>query len=182
MANIDYIFQGVPPTGTGSGAIVAPGSAQYPSIGLDTLNGTSYVSMGNGWVPLLGSVVTKLDLLAQAAAISATTFYTVPANMAGLYKIDWEAKVTTVASTGAGTSTLTGSTGVVFTYTDKDDSTIPSTVGVAGSAGNLTTTMLSGAATVNAKAASVIQYAVGYTSDTAAQMKYSFHLRLKYLG
>ena len=121
-------------------------------------------------------------MLAQNAAISATTFYTVPANMAGLYRIDWEAKVTTVASTGAGTSTLTGSTGVVFTYTDKDDATNPSTVGVAGSSGNLTTTMLSGAAVINAAAASVVQYACGYASNTAAQMAYSLHIRMKYLG
>jgi hypothetical protein len=119
--------------------------------------------------------------LAKNAAISATTMYTVPANMAGTYSVTWDAKVTT-AATGTATSILTGSTGVVFTYTDKDDAANPSTVGTSGPTGNALTTTANGVAIMNCAASSIIQYACGYTSADASTMKYSLHVRLIYMG
>ena len=181
MAIIDYTFQGAPPTGTGSGAIVCPGSLQAPSVGLDTTNLVWYFSAGNGWIPMSSGIVAKVDLLAKNAAISATTMYTVPANMAGTYSVTWDAKVTT-AATGTATSILTGSTGVVFTYTDKDDAANPSTVGTSGPTGNALTTTANGVAIMNCAASSIIQYACGYTSADASTMKYSLHVRLIYMG
>lgn len=125
------------------------------------------------------------DLTSQTAVKTATTLYTPTAT--GWYRISAYLKVTTVASTGAATSTLGG---VTITFQDGTDSVAQSVVmsmtkpdGSVGTTntGNTTTTLLAGTLAVYAKTGVAIQYAIGYASDTAAQMAYEARLRCEAL-
>ena len=144
---------------------------------LNTYN--SIVTVGDG-VPY---EVASVDLIAQTAAKTAT-IYTPTATQ--WFRINVYLKVTTPATTGAATSTLAGATGVTITYTDGTDSVAQSVVmsltkqdGTVGinNAGNTTTTVLYGSIAVYAKTGVAIQYAIDYTSNTAAQMAYAARMR-----
>jgi len=146
-------------------------------------SGTIYSGTGTR-VRYTGTVVTT-DLTAQTAAISTTTLYSVPALSAGQYRVGWNAKITTVASTGATTSTL-GALTIVYTDPDSTVQTITAAAQSAAGAietsdtGNLTTTVLLGVPMVlNCKAGTNITYAMAYASNTAAQMAYNLHLRVE---
>lgn len=140
----------------------------------------------SGRVPRVGGVgipftVAAADLLAQVAAIVATTLYAVPASGAGLYRLSWAAKITTAA---LASSVLGGAAGFQSTYTDSDDSvvTTPLAVPNALATGNTTGVQLSGAVLVNAKAGTNLQYSFDYTSVGTPAMAYALHLVLEYLG
>lgn len=90
------------------------------------------------------------------------------------------------AQLGYGDLSGAGATGVTITYTDGTDSVAQSVVmsltkqdGTVGinNAGNTTTTVLYGSIAVYAKTGVAIQYAIDYTSNTAAQMAYAARMR-----
>lgn len=129
-----------------------------------------------------------VDLTAQTAAKTTTTLYAVPASGVGQYRVTWNAKVTTAATTGAATSTL-GALTIVYTDPDSVVQTITAAAQVAAgtiattSTGNSTTTVLIGLPlTLNCKASTNITYAMAYASDTANQMAYNLHIKLEALG
>jgi len=126
----------------------------------------------------LPSVYATVDLTGQTAAVGATTIYAVPATGVGMYRLTWNAKVTTAATTS---SVLGGAGGFQITYTDADDSVAltPLAVPNALATGNSTATQLSGVVAVNAKASTNIQYRFGYTSVGATVMAYSLHIKLE---
>lgn len=130
--------------------------------------------------------VTSIDLTTQSAAIGSTQLNS-GTLAAGQYRVTWNAKITTAATTGAATSTLGPLT---IAYTDPD-STAPSITAAAqiaagtiatSSAANTTTTVLLGMPMLlNVKAGTNILYTFGYASNTAAQMVYNLHIRLEAL-
>lgn len=152
------------------------------------------ISMGgkmttyNGIVTVSGGIPSELatvDLTAQTAAVGTTTLYTTTA--AGQFRLSWNVKVTTVASTGAATSTL-GALTIVYTDPDSVAQTITAAAQVpAGTiattnAGNTTTSSLIGLPlTLNCKSGTVISYAMAYASNTANQMAYNLHIKLEAL-
>lgn len=160
-----------------SGTFVANGATGKVS----TYNSIATVSNG---VP---SEYATVDLTAQAAAVGTTTLYAVPASGAGQYRLSWDAKVTTAATTGAATSTL-GALTIVYTDPDGVAVTLTAPAMIAAgtiattSTGNTTGTVLVGLPlTLNAKASTNITYAFAYASDTANQMAYNLHIKLEAL-
>lgn len=132
----------------------------------------------------LSSITSQavVNLTAQTAAKSSTLLYAVPANGQGHYKICFDAKITTAATTS---STLGGAGNFQLIYTDADDSVSVTTPSGAlfdstatALAGNTTQTQESGCITVNAKASTNINYSFGYTSSGATAMAYSLHVRV----
>lgn len=167
----DYVFQGAP------SGVVSPGTTLAPADGIDTINGVSYLNTGNGWVPLGGSIVAKVDKTAQAANISSATLFAVPENMGGSYRLSAIISVTTV---DAVSSTMPK---VQFGYTDAESSQVQALDATATSAGNVLTTFAQSDTIVNAKAGTNITYdTASYASNTAGQMKYAVHIRVQYLG
>jgi hypothetical protein len=125
-----------------------------------------------------------VDLTAQAAAITATTLYAVPASGAGMYRISWVATVTQAASVS---SVLGGTNGFQIVYTDSDTSvvkTMPGTI-VAGFDSNATnstaTGTISGTFVVFAKASTNIQYQIDYSSTGVTPMQFNLHVKLEAL-
>lgn len=128
------------------------------------------------------SVVAKSLLTAQGAAITATTIYAIPSSGAGLYRITYEASVTTADGTS---STLGGTTGFQIKFTNANGDVItktsnPTTATI--SAGNTTATTISGVVCGYAGASTNLQYLMGYTSNTPGQMKFDLAIFVEYLG
>lgn len=145
------------------------------------INGAEQIGFQTG-VPINQASV---NLTARTAAVGTTTLFAVVA--AGQYLVTWNAKVTTVASTGAATSTLGA---VTIVYTDPDSVVQTITAGAltaagaiaTSSSGNTTATVLLGVPLLlNCKASTNITYAIAYASDTAAQMAYNFHAKCEAL-
>ena len=129
------------------------------------------------------SNVAAQDLTAQTAATGTITLYAVPA--AGQFRLSWNAKVTTPATTGAATSTL-GPLTIVYTDPDGVAQTITAAAQIAAgtiatnSTGNTTTTVLLGVPMMlNCKTGTNITYSMAYASNTAAQMQYNLHIILE---
>jgi hypothetical protein len=173
---------------TGTGAIVLAASPTLTgtlAAGSETLTGkiTNYNGIGtlsNG----IPAEYAAVDLTVQAAAITATTLYTVPAAGAGMYRISWVATVTQAATTS---SVLGGTNGFQILYTDNDTSvvkTMPGQIvaGVDTNANNSTATgTISGCFIANAKASTNIQYQMDYSTLGATPMQYNLHIKLEAL-
>jgi hypothetical protein len=154
-------------------------NAVTPSAPAGSTNATFQTDgAGNisAYVPSSASVVTEISLTGQTAAVSATNLVASP--VTGRYRITAYLKVTTAATTGAATSTLGG---VTITYNDGTDSVAQSVViqmqtqagaSATTNTGNSTTSVLSGELVIFARTGTAIQYAIGYASNTAAQMAY----------
>ncbi|QVN18752.1 hypothetical protein [Burkholderia pyrrocinia] len=154
-------------------------SGNYPnptiakiSNALTSYGGLSLVAEG---VPVQ---IASAVQLTQAANISSTTLYTVPANGAGWYRVSAQAVVTQAATTS---STLPN---VGVTWTDNDS-------GVALSATTMTSTNTAnapgafglGSQMMYVKAGTTIQYQTSnYASSGATPMQYAARVRLEYLG
>ncbi len=135
----------------------------------------------NGALGVISSQ-SVVNLTGQTAAKASTLLYAVPANGQGHYKVCFDAKVTTAASTS---STLGGTNNFQLLYTDADDSVSVTTVAGAtfdsttsGLAGNTTQNQESGCLIVDVKASSNINYLFGYTSSGSTAMAYSLHVRV----
>ena len=140
----------------------------------------------------ISSEVATVNLTGQTAAITTTTLYAVPAappitGATGLFRVSWNAKITTAATTGASTSTLGALT---IVYTDPDGVAITLTAGAmiaagsiaTSSAANTTSTVLIGLPLfLNCKASTNITHAFAYASNTASQMAYSLNILLEAL-
>src|SRR3990167_3602164 len=198
-------------TGTGKMVLDTSPTLVTPVLGVAT--GTSFQGIIGNVTPAAGSFTTltttgkqtnynsiatvsngipaeyaTVDLTAQTAAVGTTTLYAVPASGAGQYRVSWNAKVTTPATTGAATSTL-GALTIVYTDPDTVVQTItaiaqrPDTSWATTNTSNTTTTFLiSLPLTLNCSASTNITYAMAYASDTANQMAYNLHLKCEALG
>ena len=177
---------------TGSVGIGTTTPNSLLSIGLATLAGGDFQVATGGKVFAYGGIATvsngvpselaTVDLTGQGAAITATTLYTPTAS--GMFRISFIAHVTTVASVS---SILGGTTGIVLTYTEPDGSVAQTfvmatddqagavVVPANGNTLNTTQASISGSAIIYAKTGVAIQYAIGYTSVNAGEMKFSLH-------
>ena len=106
----------------------------------------------------------------QTATIS-TTPIIAAALSAGLYRVTWYARITTAATTGAATSSLTMTVywtdGVSCSYTG------------AAMTGNTTATTQSDTQMIRVDSATPVSYSAAYASDTAAEMTFSLALVLE---
>lgn len=163
--------------------ISTPTVSGVTSLASATLSGlvTTYngVALVSGGVP---SEVATVDLTAQTAAVGTTTLYAVP--VAGQFRVNWNAKVTTAA----GTSSTLGALTVVYTDPDGIVQTITAPATIAAgtiattSTGNTTTTVLLGLPLLlNCKATTNITYAFAYASVAANAMNYNLHIKLEAL-
>ena len=129
----------------------------------------------------LAPVRIKSNLTGQSAAISATTLFAIPASQGGMYRITWEASITTADGVS---SSLGGSTGFQVRFTNVTDSVVktsnPTTANI--SAANTTGTSISGVVNAYAKAGTNLQYLFGYTSNTPGQMIFDLNIYAEYMG
>ncbi len=126
------------------------------------------------------SEVATVDLTSQSAAIAATTMYTTPSSVAGMYRISWVAKV----NIPGGVSSTLGPFNIK--YTDADDNAIVQNLIALNdfnqSTANTTTGgVISGTFIAYAKAGSNIQYVMGYTNGGGATMLYHLHIKVEAL-
>ena len=117
------------------------------------------------------STYAPVSLTGQSASIG-TTPIPVATLSSGLYRVTWSARITTPATTGAATSSLT----VTLGWTD---ATLACTISGAALTGNTTTTTQSATQLVRVDAASPITYATTYASNTAGQMVYRLDVVLE---
>lgn len=131
----------------------------------------------------VGSIVAASLLTAQSAAITATTILatsTTPG--AGMYRVSYVANVTTAASVS---SALGGTAGFTITFTNANGDTASKTSNPTTaiiSAGNTTSTSISGDLYCYAGASTNVQYAFGYTSSGTTAMVYDLAIYVEYLG
>lgn len=160
-------------------------STQGPTLDMDittgrisTYNGIATVSRG------IPAEYATVDLTAQSAAITTTTLYAVPSTGAGQYRLSWNAKVTTAATT----SSILGALTIV--YTDPDGVAQTITCGAQINAGTIATTSVGNSTTtvllglpmmLNCKASTNITYAFAYTSVGATPMQYNLHIKVEAL-
>ena len=116
----------------------------------------------------------SVDLTAQTANIAAANLIASPN---GLYRVSVYSVVTTVASTGAATSTLPA---VVIAWDDADNGQPQSFTLTPTNTGNFLTTLQEAAMIISAGTSAALTYATtGYASDTASQMQYAVHIRVE---
>jgi len=135
---------------------------------------------GSGVAPQYATV----DLTAQTAAIPTTTLLAINSADAGQWRLAWDAKVTTAATTSSTLGALT------ITYVDPDGTTQTITASAHNSAGtgensdsaNTTTSPLLGnSILLNCKASTNITYAFAYASSGATPMAYNLHIKLEFM-
>lgn len=137
-------------------------------------------TLGNG-IPAEYAV---LDVTAQSAAIATAPLYAVPAGtpLATQYRVAWNAKITTAATTSSTLGALT------LTYVDPDGTTQTVTASASIEAGTIATTstvntvntaLFGTPLVLNVKANTTISYAFGYASVGATAMQYNLHIRLE---
>ena len=163
-------------TGSGAVALASAPTVTNPVIAgrVTSYNGTATVSGG------IASEVKTVDLINQAAAITATNLTTTAPG--GMARISWVATVTQAATLS---SVLGGTNGFQIIYTDQDTSVVKTTPGaiVAGvdtNSNNSTATgTISGCIIVNTVINSTIQYQMDYTSSGVTPMQYNLHIKLE---
>jgi hypothetical protein len=133
-------------------------------------------------VDVVNNSARKLVLFSvtgKNSAIAATALDT-GALDPGLYRITYSARVTTAATTGAATSSVT----VTISWMDGD---VAQSQSGAAMTGNTTATEQNGTVFVHngtntLVANDVVKYATAYASDTASQMQYSLYVLAERIG
>jgi len=142
------------------------------------------------WIVALAGtpgVVAKADATAQTGSIGWTSFYTTPANGAGMYRMDCYVVITQAATTSATfpgcqyyrtdmdtNATVYGQ----FTFTGTYNNAPGGNSGAEGATG-----YAMGSVVFMAAANSQIYYGTtGYASVGATPMQYAVHVKLEYLG
>lgn len=133
---------------------------------------------GSGKIPPSESTYASFNVAAQAANITATTIYAVPAGGAGLYRVSAYAVETQAATTS---STLPN-VGVLWTDSDSNVALSANTVTPTNTA-NAAGAFGPGDIVISAKGGTNIQFQTSnYASSGATPMQYAVHLRVEYLG
>jgi len=170
MGLLNQVFQGNPNI---LGVVAAGGAPNFPNLAIDTVDGTIFLSAGNGWVPLSG-VAQKAVASAQVANNANVLTFTAP--VAGLYE---------VSLYGVSTNTPTAATLPAFTvvYTDADSNAVVTdtlaSVGSVGAAGVAS----QGRFLVNLKAGGTAVVATtSYNAGSGTALAYTAKARVSYRG
>lgn len=131
---------------------------------------------GSAWVDISSSFIktalvgTPVNLTGQNAAIGATTFFTSPVGVSGMYRISYDLYTTTPA--GAGSMSAS------FIYNNGSATiTIPG-VNVGGSTFDDSSRYTTSVIAIFLPASTNLQYQIGYTGTHV----YTFRIRLEFLG
>jgi len=131
---------------------------------------TKYFTTQSTDISASPSRVATVELSGQHASIATTSIS--GDLLSGLYRVTYYARITTPATTGAATSSLT----MTFAWTDGG---VSPTISGSAMTGNTTTTVQSGTILVRIDQGSPITYATTYASDTAGQMQYQLDIVLE---
>jgi len=170
MGLLNQVFQGNPNT---LGAVASGGSPTDPNVAVDTVDGTLFMSVGNGWQPL-ANIAQKAIASAQVANNANVSTFTAP--VSGLYNVNLYA-VSTNTPTAATLPAMT------VVYTDLDSNTVVTktlaSVGSVGAAGVVN----QGSFVVNVKAGGTIVVATtSYVAGSGTALAYNAKTRVSYLG
>ena len=169
MGLLNQVFQGNPNV---LGAVASGGSPQAPNVAIDTVDGSLFLSAGNGWVPLTG-VAQRAVASAQVANNANVLTYTAPAT--GLYEVS----LYIVA-----TNTATGATvpSVTVVYTDAD-ANVAETDTLSGGSSSAAGTFFQGSFITNVKQAGTIVVATtSYAAGSGTALAYTVKARVRFLG
>ena len=170
MGLLNQVFQGNPNI---LGAVAAGGSSIAPNVAIDTVDGTLFVSAGNGWVPLSG-VAQKAVASAQVANNANVLTFTAPVN--GLYEVNLY-EVSTNTPTAATLPAIT------VTYTDLDsNASVTDTLADVGSVA-AAGVVNQGSFLVSVKAGGTIVVATtSYNAGSGTALAYTVKARVSYRG
>ena len=127
MSLLNQVFQGNPNT---LGLTVSGGSPIAPNVGIDTVNGALYESVGNGWNALGGAVVNKTVQSAITAEM-ANVVFTVP--QTGLYDISaYEVATTATETKTVVTGNTSSAAGTTFSGQLLANATAGTTITLSG--------------------------------------------------
>ena len=149
-------------------------NAAPPPLDLNSLRGQEWMARMPDTLESIPNIMKHTALTNQNTSLSATAFQGFVLQ-AGLYRVSYHARITTPATTGAATSSLT----VTIAWTD---GTVGQSLAGAAMTGNTTTTRQSDVYLIRADASTNVTYATTYASNTASQMKYSLDLILEHVG
>ena len=169
MGLLNQVFQGNPNV---LGAVASGGSPQAPNVAIDTVDGSLFLSAGNGWVPLTG-VAQRAVASAQVANNANVMTYTAPAT--GLYEVSLYIVATNTATAGTVPS-------VTVVYTDAD-ANVAETDTLAGGASSAAGTFFQGSFITNVKQAGTIVIATtSYAAGSGTALAYAVKARVRFLG
>lgn len=165
LKNSATLYEVIPP-GKALMVYVNPGSPTY---------GARY----QPWTStFLSPTVTNKDLTAQAAAIGATTLWSVPTGRPGVYRVSYSAVITTAATTSC---ILGGANGFQLVFTDNDTAGSVTTLAGPINATNAIGSQVNGVVTANCKDGNPLQFTFGYNSVGVTPMQFAIHIRVEYL-
>ena len=171
MGLLNQVFQGNP---NALGVVASGGSTTAPNVGIDTVDGVLFMSVGNGWQPLSGTVQRSVAS-AQVANNANVSTFTAP--VSGLYEVQLY-EVSTNTPTGGALPAMTA------TYTDPSSNTsvtqtIAATASTVGAAGVVN----QGRLLVNLKAGGTVVMATSsYVAGGGTALAYDVKSRVSYLG
>jgi hypothetical protein len=168
----------------GTSAFNLASGANYTLAAGQTLQ---FVVAGDGKIYEVGTSTLTIPvrvasslLTAQAAAITATTVYAVPAGKAGFYRVNYVATVTTAGVT----ATLGGTNGFQVIYTNANGDTVVKTTDPANpvtGSGTSTGSAIDGSLLVYCGASTNLQYKFDYSSPSGS-MAYDLAILVEYVG
>lgn len=170
MSLLNQVSQGNPNT---LGVIASGGSSIAPNVLIDTVDGTLFQSVGNGWVPLTG-VISKVIASAQVANNANVLTFTAPAS--GLYEVDLY-EVSTNTPTAATLPAIT------VVYTDLDSATAVTDTLADVASVSAAGVVNSGRFLVNLAAGGTIVIATtSYAAGSGTALAYTVKARVSYRG
>ena len=170
MGLLNQVFQGNPNV---LGAVASGGSPQAPNVAVDTIDGSLFLSAGNGWVPLTG-VAQKAVASAQVANNANVLTFTAP--VSGLYMVD-------LYEVSLNTPTAATLPAITVVYTDLDANTA-----VTDTLADVTSVAAPGVVNqgrflVNVAAKGTIVVATtSYNAGSGTALSYTVKARVSYRG
>ena len=170
MGLLNQVFQGNPNI---LGAVAAGGESNAPNLAIDTVDGTIFLSAGNGWVPL-SNVAQRAVASAQVANNANVLTFTAPAS--GLYEISLY-EVSTNTPTAATLPAIT----VVYTDLDANASVTETLADVGSVAAAGVVNQGRFLANVAARGTIVIA-TTSYAAGSGTALSYTVKARVSYRG
>jgi hypothetical protein len=153
-----------------AGVAMSASAANYGRFGFDSTAQAFQISNNGSTVGRVVGSFKPVDLLTQAASITATNLWA--SAPAGMYQVAYYVEITRAATTSSSIKLTVGFT---------DDTGAESIDVAAAVTSNATGVAAAGSQTIYLPAAGNITYATAYVSVGATTMQYAVHLRVKAL-